>query len=109
MTRLKDNTGRLILLALLGVGIAAAWHWRGIFDPVALTKLIDGNPIAPLVFLALHIVASLVFVPRTLLALGAGFLFGMWWGALWAALGDSWLYLSDCASEIELTRGATFI
>ena len=46
--------------------------------PVALTKLIDGNPLAPLVFLVLHIVASLVFVPRTLLALGAGFLFGMW-------------------------------
>jgi uncharacterized membrane protein YdjX (TVP38/TMEM64 family) len=88
VTRLKDNAGRLILLALLGLGIAAAWHWRGVFNPVALTELIDRNPVAPLVFLALHTVASLVFVPRTLLALGAGFLFGMWWGALWAALGS---------------------
>ena len=88
MTRLKDSAGRLILLALLGVGIAMAWHWRGAFHPAALTGLVDGSPVAPLVFLGLHIVASLVFVPRTLLALGAGFVFGMWWGALWAALGS---------------------
>src|SRR5207237_2917026 len=88
VTRVKDNAGRLLLLVLLGFGIVAAWHWRGVFDPVALPALIDRSPVAPLVFLALHIVASLLFVPRTLLALGAGFVFGMWWGALWAALGS---------------------
>jgi uncharacterized membrane protein YdjX (TVP38/TMEM64 family) len=88
VTRLRDNAGRLILLALLGIGIVAAWHWRGVFDPAALTALIDNSPAAPLVFIGLHIVASLVFVPRTLMALGAGLVFGMWWGALWAALGS---------------------
>jgi uncharacterized membrane protein YdjX (TVP38/TMEM64 family) len=88
VTRLRDNAGRLILLAVLGVGIVAAWHWRGVFDPAALTALIDNSPAAPLVFIVLHIVASLVFVPRTLMALGAGLVFGMWWGALWAALGS---------------------
>ena len=88
MRRTGSNAGRLILLALLAIGILAAWHWRGVFDPASLTALIDSSPAAPLVFIGLHIVASLVFVPRTLLALGAGLVFGMWWGALWAALGS---------------------
>jgi uncharacterized membrane protein YdjX (TVP38/TMEM64 family) len=76
------------VLAVLGTGIAAAWHWRSAFDPAALTGLIARSPAAPLLFLGLHIVASLLFVPRTVLALGAGLVFGMWWGTLWAALGS---------------------
>lgn len=84
----RDHAGRLALLALLGIGILAAWHWRGLFDPLALTVLIGDSPAAPLAFIALHIAASLLFVPRTLLAFGAGLVFGMWWGALWAALGS---------------------
>jgi uncharacterized membrane protein YdjX (TVP38/TMEM64 family) len=85
---MKNHAGRLALLALLAIGILGAWHWRGVFDPAALTILIDESPAAPLAFIGLHIVASLLFVPRTLLALGAGLVFGMWWGALWAALGS---------------------
>jgi uncharacterized membrane protein YdjX (TVP38/TMEM64 family) len=73
---------------MLIFGIVAAWRWRGLFDPVALQTLIERNPLAPLAFLAIHVAASLFFVPRTLLALAAGVLFGMWWGVLWAALGS---------------------
>jgi uncharacterized membrane protein YdjX (TVP38/TMEM64 family) len=80
--------GRLGLLALLGVGIIAAWRWRFEFDPASLSARIGGLPMAPLAFLALHVVASLLFVPRTLLALVAGLAFGMWWGTLWAAVGS---------------------
>jgi uncharacterized membrane protein YdjX (TVP38/TMEM64 family) len=88
VTRIRDNAGRLILVGLIALGVVAAWNWRSLFDPVALTGLVDRGPAAPLVFLGLHILASLLFVPRTLLALGAGLIFGMWWGALWAALGS---------------------
>ena len=84
----KTHAGRLVVAALLAAGIVAAWRWRGLFDPLALTGLIGGNPTAPLVFLAVHIAGSLFFVPRTVLALGAGLVFGMWWGILWAALGS---------------------
>jgi len=84
----RTRAARLVVIALLAAGIVAAWRWRSFFDPLALTGLIGGNPMAPLAFLALHVVASLFFVPRTLLALGAGLVFGMWWGILWAALGS---------------------
>ena len=83
----RAHAGRLIVLGLLAAGILAAWRWRLLFDPLALTGLIGGNPLAPLAFLLVHIAASLFFVPRTLLALGAGVVFGMWWGIVWAALG----------------------
>ncbi len=39
-------------------------------------------------FLAVHVAASLLFVPRTVLAIAAGLLFGMGWGVVWAALGS---------------------
>jgi len=82
------RAGQLVSLALLVAGIAAAWHSRGSFDPLVLTATIGGFGAAPLVFLGLHIVASLVFVPRSLLGIAAGLVFGLWWGLLWAALGS---------------------
>lgn len=82
------RVARIILIGLIALGIIAAWRWRNLFDPLALQSLIERNPLAPLAFLAIHIAASLFFVPRTLLALAAGILFGMWWGVVWAALGS---------------------
>jgi uncharacterized membrane protein YdjX (TVP38/TMEM64 family) len=75
-------------VGLTGLGAAAIWHWRGVFDPLAMTTLLAGNPLAPLGFIALHVAASLFFVPRTVLAIAAGLLFGGWWGPVWAALGS---------------------
>ena len=88
MTLGRSRIARLLLLALLAAGVAAAWRWRGLFDPLALTELIARSPAGPLAFIMLHIAASLFFVPRTLLAFGAGVVFGMWWGIVWAALGS---------------------
>jgi uncharacterized membrane protein YdjX (TVP38/TMEM64 family) len=82
------QAGRVGLGLLMITGIVAAWHWRAGLDPAALGVRLSGSPSAPLVFLALHIAASLFFVPRTLLAVAAGLAFGMWWGTLWAALGS---------------------
>jgi uncharacterized membrane protein YdjX (TVP38/TMEM64 family) len=82
------QAGRVGVALLLIAGVGIAWHWRAGFDPAALGARLAGSPTAPLVFLALHVAASLLFVPRTLLAIAAGLAFGMWWGALWAGLGS---------------------
>lgn len=82
------RAARVIVLVALAAGVALAWHWRAAFDPKAVGAAIAGYPAAPLVFIALHLAASLLFVPRTMLAIAAGLIFGMEWGILWAAAGS---------------------
>jgi uncharacterized membrane protein YdjX (TVP38/TMEM64 family) len=53
-----------------------------------LSAAIGRYPAAPAAFLISHIAASLLFVPRTVLAIAAGLLFGIGWGTFWAALGS---------------------
>ena len=81
--------GRVMVVALLLAGVVAVWVNRAELDPNAIRAAIEGHPaIAPLLFLLLHIVASLLFVPRTLMGLVAGGLFDFWWGLVWAATGS---------------------
>ena len=83
------RAGQVFLLLVVAAGIAAAWRWRRDLDPATLASLIRGRPAAPIVFLALHIVASLTFLPRTLLGVAAGIVFGMWRGLVWASIGGA--------------------
>ena len=82
------RTARLVVLVLLAIGAASVWQWRAILDPTTITAAIGRYPAAPLGFLAVHIAASLLFIPRTLLAIVAGLLFGMGWWIVWAATGS---------------------
>ena len=82
------RTARLALLGLLAVGAASIWRWRAVLDPMTITEAIDRYPAAPFGFLIVHIAASLLFVPRTLMAIVAGLLFGMGWGIVWAVTGS---------------------
>jgi uncharacterized membrane protein YdjX (TVP38/TMEM64 family) len=79
---------RIGLIGLLAVGAVAVWHWQAAFDPIALTTALARSPAAPLGFLAVHIVASLLFIPRMPLGVVAGILFGAGWGIAWATLGS---------------------
>lgn len=79
---------RLVALGLLALGIVASWRWRAFLDPLSIAAIIEQCPAVPVGFLAVHVAASLLFVPRTLLAITAGILFGITSGILWAELGS---------------------
>ena len=86
--RIRWLVPRLVALGLLAAALAAGWHWRALLiQPGAVEALLENHPWAPLAFLGAHVVISLAFVPRTVLALAAGMVFGLWWGTLWAVLG----------------------
>jgi uncharacterized membrane protein YdjX (TVP38/TMEM64 family) len=78
----------LLLILSVAAGSVLAWRWRSGFDAAAATAILANSPAAPLAFLVLHVAASLLFVPRTMLALVAGLAFGLWWGVVWAAAGS---------------------
>ncbi len=76
-------------MLLVAAGVVAAVVYRGSFQPHVLKEQIGGHGAAPLAFMALSIAASLVFVPRTILAAAGGLLFGLWWGLLWTTISST--------------------
>ncbi len=88
MSRALRLAGRIAALVALAAGAAFAWTARGTLDPASIAAMIAAQPAAPVVFLALHVAASLLFLPRTVLAMAAGLVFGMEWGLVWASIGS---------------------
>lgn len=79
--------GRLLPRAALGLAIAAAiavaLAYRDRLDTAAFEAWLAGlGLLAPLAYLALYAVGTVVFVPGALFALAGGALFGPFWGAL---------------------------
>ena len=81
--------GRIAVLVLVAAGMALVLANRHALGPAEIKNAIGGAPLAPLIFVLGHIVASLIFVPRTLLAVVAGLLFGPIGGFLWATVGST--------------------
>lgn len=79
---------RLALLAVLLVAIAAGILFRSSLQATRLTDIVDDYPaVMPAAFILVHVAASLIFVPRGVMAVVAGALFGVVWGALWSTAG----------------------
>lgn len=80
--------GRVLLVLFLLCGGAAWWAWHGAFGMEALQDMLRHHPAAPILFLLVHILASLLFFPRSVMAMLAGLVFGTWWGGVLAAAGS---------------------
>jgi uncharacterized membrane protein YdjX (TVP38/TMEM64 family) len=105
---------RIAVLALIVLGaiFAISLVHRGTIDPAAIRNMVAGNAFAPLLFVALQILASLLFVPRTFLGIAAGLLFGFGWGSFWAMLGAEmgaaagfalWRWMGKGQIDVEAT------
>jgi uncharacterized membrane protein YdjX (TVP38/TMEM64 family) len=79
----------LLLLFCLGLAIASVHHWLPFFlNPDQLTTTLENlGPWAGLIFMGLHIFATVMGVPGVILTMVGGICFGLVWGSLWSLLG----------------------
>jgi uncharacterized membrane protein YdjX (TVP38/TMEM64 family) len=79
---------RLLAVVLILGALGFWWFHRDDFRPAAIEAMLADNPWAPLIFIAAHIIVSLVFIPRTIMSIAAGLIFGLWWGIALAVVGS---------------------
>jgi len=86
------NWRNLILRSVLVAALAAAiiWLWlhRELLQPVTIERELQRfGRWAPILFLLLYTMATVLFVPGSLLTVAGGALFGPIWGTLWNLTG----------------------
>ena len=81
---------RLALLSLIVIGIAAAAAAETASKTHAIgAYLARFGPLIPVAFVVAHAIASLLFVPRSIMAVVATLLFGFWPACWWATVGST--------------------
>jgi uncharacterized membrane protein YdjX (TVP38/TMEM64 family) len=90
----RSNVGRLVGIGLALVALVVVARLTGLSGYISLDGLdrlrdwIGGFGVAaPLVFIAIYVVATVAFLPGTPLSLLAGLVFGPVFGTLWAVIG----------------------
>jgi uncharacterized membrane protein YdjX (TVP38/TMEM64 family)/rhodanese-related sulfurtransferase len=85
---MKNKLTRFGILALLAAGIASAIVYREQFDVTALQAwLQELGPLAPIVFMLIYALATVLFLPGSVLTLAGGVLFGPMWGTFYNLTG----------------------
>jgi uncharacterized membrane protein YdjX (TVP38/TMEM64 family) len=79
---------RLVLVvAVLAVFVyALRWVNKSGLMKTALDWIRDLGPWGPVAFILIYIAAVVLFIPASILTLGAGFVYGLGWGALWVLI-----------------------
>jgi len=99
MQMTPESRHRLLLLALVVAGIAAAFYWREQLSIDVLTARVGQlGWLAPLVFIACYAIATILFLPGLVFTLAGGALFGPLYGTLYnltgATLGATLAFLA---------------
>jgi uncharacterized membrane protein YdjX (TVP38/TMEM64 family) len=88
MTKLRRALPRFGLALLLAAAIALALANRHYIDASAVAQgITELGAWAPLAYIALYVVATVVFLPGSILGLVGGALFGPLWGTIYTLLG----------------------
>lgn len=85
---MKSNIARLLLLAVIVAGIVFAFLYRDQFDAAALEQWVqDAGLAGPLVFMGIYAIATVFFLPGSVLTLAGGALFGPVMGTIYNLTG----------------------
>lgn len=82
-TRQRVALVMLMLAALVVLSVLLEHVWEGHLSTI-LNMVREAGPLAPLVYVCVAALASLVFIPQVPLTLLSGVLFGALWGAAWS-------------------------
>ena len=97
MTALKDAGDKpgfrwqwLLYVAIAAAVIAAAKYFHvQDFLKQALDWVGQLGPWGPILFIAMYVVATVLFIPGSVLTLGAGALFGVVWGSIYVSIAST--------------------
>ncbi len=85
---MKLKTGIILLTLVCGAATALALHGLGRLDLEVIQARLAATGIwAPLIYILLYVVATLLILPSTALNLSGGALFGPGFGILWTSVG----------------------
>lgn len=80
---------KLIILTLICICITglAIYLLGGINQNLLADMLIKLGIFAPIIYIFLYVLATILLLPSTPLNLSGGLIFGLWWGLIWTSLG----------------------
>ena len=79
---------RLLLFLMVAIGIGFAIVYRDVFSAQILESWVSRfGPAGPLVFIGLYAIATVLFLPGSIITLVGGALFGPFWGVLYNLTG----------------------
>ena len=79
---------RIATFLALAAAIGVAYSQRGWLEASAVEDWVRGaGALGPLVFIATYAIATVLFVPGSLITLAGGALFGPWWGTVYCLIG----------------------
>jgi uncharacterized membrane protein YdjX (TVP38/TMEM64 family)/rhodanese-related sulfurtransferase/sulfur relay (sulfurtransferase) complex TusBCD TusD component (DsrE family) len=79
---------RIVLFTALAAAIVLAFRYRDLLNAAALEDWVKkAGPLGPVLYMALYAVATVLFLPGSVITLAGGALFGPAWGTLYSLTG----------------------